>query len=500
MPVGILFGSMLTAGDETQPHHHPPDRGAELTRPLRLSRIAIATGAGLTIAMFVILGFGIGRDSDSSILHRELQSLEDPATPMDDRRIVGLNSSIRSALEREGLRAQQMIGRDVLVVRARPGAQAGRAVIRDLRTGKETQVIADDVVEIRQTAGHLVFVRPDGSLWAVRFDQRRNRIVGLPQKVNDSVSLTGSGSARIMQTSAGVFAYVRDGMRSLVTISRGGKLRPVTAERHLYSNPRYSPDGKRISVDFYDGQGRDIWTVDANGGTLERATFEGDAHDAAWTPDSKSITFTSFRLGMLGIYRSVPGVRGPPDSIFTADPLAYSGEWLKDGNGIVTVASDLSPQSRLDIVSIGNAGRGPIIPIIANQFDTRFPAVSPNGKWLAYVSNESGADEVYIRRLFGGDTPVRLSLRGGSEPVWSADGNEIFYRDLKSQYLIGASLRADSTLFLIDKRPLFPIADMVAGFTHANYDVSPDGQTFVMVRRSGEAKARVLVIAPRDER
>ena len=242
-------------------------------------------------------------------------------------------------------------------------------------------------------------------------------------------------------------------------------------------------------MDFYDRGGRDVWTVNAKSGATERATFQGDAHDAAWTPDSKSITYTSYRLGALGIYRARPGERNSVDSVFTTESLVYSGEWLKDGSAIVTVASDVAPQSRLDIVSIANSGRGPLVSIIANRFETRFPAVSPNGRWLAYVSNDTGADEVYIRALKGSAPPVRLSLWGGTEPVWSPDGKELFYRDIRSQDLIAASLSADSTLVLIDKRRLFPIGDMVPGFTHANYDVSPDGSTFVMIRRSiGEVK------------
>ena len=490
---------MLTVGDQTHPHAPAAaDRSAELTRPLRLGRLAIVTGIAVTAGMIGILGLGIGRDSDATIFRRELSSLEDPTTPIDERRIIGLKPSIRSALERDGLRAQQMIGRDVLVIRARPGADAGRAVIRNLRTGKETQVIADDVVEIRRTQGHLVFVRPDGTLWAAPFDERRNRIAAVPQKIDDSVSLTGTGSARMIQTSGGFLAYVKEGMRSLVLVSRGAKLRPLVPERRIYSNPRFSPDGNRIAVDFYDGDGRDVWTVDVNGGPMERATFQGDAHDAAWTPDSKSITYTSFRLGTLGIYRAQPGVRNSVDSLFTAGLLVYSGEWLKDGSAIVAVASDVAPQSRLDIVSIGNRGRGPVTPVIANRFETRFPVVSPNGKWLAYVSNDTGADEVYIRPLDGGAS-VRLSLWGGTEPVWSSDGRELFYRDVRSQYLMAASVRADSNLVLVDKRRLFPIEDMVPGFTHANYDVSPDGATFVMIRRSiGQVKLLNLSDLARD--
>jgi eukaryotic-like serine/threonine-protein kinase len=483
---------MLTVDDDIPPHEH---RSAELTRPFRLSRLAIVTGAFVTAGMFAMLGLGITRDSDASILQREIDA-RTSNIPDNQRLIGGMSKSVRSNLEEEGLRAQQMLYRSAIVIRPKPGAQAGRASIRDLRTGKETPIHAGEVVEIRQTAGHIVFVRPDGTLWAAPFDRSINEITAAPVKIADSVSLTGAGGAPLAVTASGSVAYVAEGQPSLALVSREGKLRNVSTERHIYSNPRFSPDGKRISVDFYDEQGRDVWTIATNGGRLTRATFLGDAHDASWTPDSQFISYTSFRLGALGVYRSRPGDRESPDSLFTAQPLAWSGEWLKDGRGLITVAADLATRSRLDIALIGNGGRGPLIPVLTSPFQTRFPAVSPNGLWVAYVSNESSVDEVYVRRMNGSGPAVRLTRGGGIEPVWRPDGKEIFYRDTRSQFLIGAAVRVDSTLGVIDRRPLFPVADMIAGFTHANYDISPDGMTFVMIRRSAESETRVLENLP----
>ena len=474
------------------PHEH---RSAELTSPFRVTRIAIITGAFVTAVMFATLGLGIDRDSDSSILQREIDA-RTSSVPGDHRMIGGMSKSVRADLEGEGLRAQQMLYRSAIVIRPKAGAQTGRASIRDLKTGRETPIYAGEVVEIRQTAGHIVFVRPDGTLWAAPFDRSINEITAAPVKIADSVSLTGAGSAPLAVTASGSVAYVAEGPPSLALVSREGKLRNVSTERHIYSNPRFSPDGNRISVDFYDEQGRDVWTIATNGGRLTRATFLGDAHDASWTPDSRFISYTSFRLGALGVYRSRPGERQSPDSLFTAQPLAWSGEWLKDGTGIITVAADLATRSRLDIALIAKGGRGPLMPVLASPFQTRFPAVSPNGMWLAYVSNESSVDEVYVRRLKGSGPAVRVTRGGGTEPVWSPDGKEIFYRDIRSQFLISAAVKADSSLIVIDRRPLFPIPDMIAGFTHANYDVSPDGLTFVMIRRPAESETRILENVP----
>lgn len=578
---------MLTIDDEPPLREH---RSAELTRPLRLSRIAIVSGIAVTGGMFAMLGLGIGPssiglspnapparvalrngdiwlsgaaalarqiaitpdgsavvylletedgesafayqqlDSEGPVIIRESESLTSPEISANGRQIIGMRPADensgrvgvrmpmrggtpspytknvdprQTALEAEGLRVQQMMDQKALVVSARPGAESGRAAMRDLETGKETPILSEGVVEMRYAAGHIVYVRPDGSLWSAPFDDKRNRITAAPVKVGSNVLLTGSGTAQLAVSANGNVAYIEEGLRSLAIVSRAGRLRNATPELRLYGNPRFSADGRRIAIDFYEGDGRDVWTVALADARLTRATFGGDGHDAAWTPDGQFLTYTSFRLGALGIYRSQPGSRNTPDSVFTDTRLVNSGEWLKDGSGIVTTAADLSPRSRLDIALVSNKGRGPLVPIVANRFETRFPSVSRDGRWLAYVSNESGSDEVYVRRLNAGDSSLRVSSRGGTEPVWSPDGKELFFRDAWSQYLIAASVRADSVLVLTGRRALFPIADMVAGFTRANYDISPDGQSFVMVRRRASNGIRLLQNLPailRDSR
>jgi len=181
----------------------------------------------------------------------------------------------------------------------------------------------------------------------------------------------------------------------------------------------------------------------------------------------------------------------------TAQPLAYSGDWLKDGSGIVTVASNLSHQSGLDIAFISDSGRGPIVPVLANQSETRSPAVSPDGQWLAYVSNVSGRDEVYVRPWNRDGTPWRISADGATEPVWNPDGSKLFYRETPTQFLMSASLLLSPNRVLVPVRQgLFPIGEMMPGFTHANFDISPDGQLLVMVMKSPPSSIKVLTNVP----
>ena len=124
-------------------------------------------------------------------------------------------------------------------------------------------------------------------------------------------------------------------------------------------------------------------------------------------------------------------------------------------------------------------------PIVATPYDEAYPALSPDGRWLAYVSNEANRPEVYLRALDGGAGKVLVSQSGGSEPVWSRDGHELFYRSLgpAEPQLIAARIETSPSLRVVSRTPLFPVTDFEAAVPHANYDVMPDGRSFVMVRQ-----------------
>jgi Tol biopolymer transport system component len=306
--------------------------------------------------------------------------------------------------------------------------------------------------------------------------------------------------------------YVRDDgtiaqeePRWLVFVSREGRLSNATSERRDFHAPRFSPDGRRVSVDFSDSDGRDVWIFSLDQGTLSRATFDRDAHDATWTRDGQHITYTSFRTGSLGIYMTRPGSRSMSDSLLANQSLTYTGTWLPDRSGLVTTANNLSPNSQSDIGFVANAGRGPIEPVLANRFSTEFPAVSPDGKWLAYTSTQSGDEQVYVRPWRREGDEVLVSRGAGTEPVWSRDGRRLYYRSKLRQDsdLIEATVTRGSSFRVTDQRVLFTMTDMVSEHPHANYDVSPDGETFVMIRRSPSTRIIVLQNLPaivRDER
>ena len=154
--------------------------------------------------------------------------------------------------------------------------------------------------------------------------------------------------------------------------------------------------------------------------------------------------------------------------------------------------------SRGDIAIIRNGGRGPVDPLVATRFEERYPAVSPDGRWLAYASDQSGTSDVYVRPLDRDGQEIRVSVAGGSEPMWGPDGRELFYREpvANAVMLTAATLAFAPALTVTARRQLFDVSQMSTTAPHSNYDVSPDGRTFAMVRQNPATRIMVLQNVP----
>ncbi|HEX6575934.1 MAG TPA: protein kinase [Gemmatimonadaceae bacterium] len=398
--------------------------------------------------------------------------------------------------ERPVYRFQQQLpgGKSALVIQAPHGTNGGPVFLADIASRTVLPLISETVVEIRYGAGIVAFVKQDGTLSAARFDVRKGELKDAPVQVATGVALTGSGLAQFAFSESGNLAYIPEEPRWLALVDRRGRMRYATSERRSFHSPRFSPDGKRISVDFSTESGRDVWILSLGDSTLSRATFARDGHDATWMPGGKYITYSSVANGQINVYRTTPGGSTHPDSLPPVPNLGYTGEWLSDGSGAITTISGTGAGANYDIGLISSGGNRPVRLLIADQFNTAYPAVSPDGKWLAFVSDRSGAQEVYVRPINGDADDVQVSSGGASEPVWSRDGQELFYRAMSSRGtdLVAAAVRTSPSFGVISRTALFPVSEMSPAVPHANYDISPDGQTFALVRRS--QSSRVVVI------
>jgi serine/threonine-protein kinase len=382
------------------------------------------------------------------------------------------------------------------------GTVSGPVMAMDLKTGATRKILDAQITEVRYAVGFLVYVMSDASLGAVAFDANNLTITGAPVTLATDVTLTGNGQAQFAVADNGTVVFVSEAGRSLVITDRAGVNQRMFEGRSNFHHPRFSPDGKKLAVDFTTADGRDVWVADLADGSMTRATIDRDGHDANWSPDGRSLTYNSFRAGDLGIYRVRPGTAAPAESLFASARLAYSGIWTADGAALVTIASSILPDSKTDIGILRNGGRGPLEPLIASRFDDQYPALSPDNQWLAYTSVLSGREEVYVRAFANDDNQVQVSLNGGSEPVWSRDGKEVYFRESAASGMGGgisltaATLTTTPALTVISRQPLFSALDIVSANPHTNYDVSPDGHSFAVVRANPSSTVIVIQNLP----
>jgi serine/threonine-protein kinase len=399
-----------------------------------------------------------------------------------------------------GVRMQQVLadGTRALTVMRGLGSASGPLALIDLGDGTEIGTLLPDVVEARYAAGYIVAVLNNGNLMAVAFDEATGTIAGAPVTVAAGVSLTGVGSAHFAVAGNGTVAYIPEEPRSLVFVDRSGAARDVIEERRNFHAPLFSPDGRRLVMDFNSADGRDVWTLDLAGGTLTRATFDRDGHDATWLPDGRSITYTSGKSGVLGTYNARPGTV-PAESLLASTTLGWTGEWLRDRSGIVTVGNSVREETQSDIILVENGGRGPVQPVVASRFDEQYPALSPDERWLAHTSDQSGRTEVYVRPFGREGDLVQVSQNGGNEPAWRDDGGELFYRGFTADgqpVMMAVTVRAADDFVVTAREALFPLTDYVGSAPHTNYDVSPDGRHFAMVRRSSSTRIMIIQNLP----
>jgi serine/threonine-protein kinase len=373
-------------------------------------------------------------------------------------------------------------------------SNSGPAGVRDLVSGAVTPLFDFPVVELRYAAGVLVYARPDNTLNAVPFDADRGTVSGDPVVLAEDVALTGAGVAQFALSDNGTVVYLPSFGRELMLMDRSGVGRRLTDQVLNYHSPRFSPDGRLIALDNTGTDGRDVWVFDREQQQLTRSSFDRDGHDPEWSHDGKHILYLSQRSGTLGVFRVRPGGGGKSDSLF-ADPFnGYTGIPIGGGDTLVTTGTDLNGMSGPDVALIHLGPPARIEPLFATPFTEGWPAPSPDGKWLAYTSDETGRQEIYIHPLSREGLKVQVSIDGGSEPVWSPNGRELFYRRPSggSAFLTAAAMQLGEEARVLGRTTLFDVSEYEPAQPHPNYDVTPDGESFVMLRRSPSSHLMVI--------
>ncbi|MBI2535514.1 MAG: PD40 domain-containing protein [Gemmatimonadetes bacterium] len=333
--------------------------------------------------------------------------------------------------------------------------------------------------------GFIVYGTVEQSLLAVPFDLKRLRVTGPLVAMLEGVTVKTGGAAELALSGSGNLVYLRGSARDrLVLVDRRGNVTPLTEELRGYGSPRFSPDGRSVAVRITDSGSEDIWIYGVESGTLSRITFEGNATYPAWFPDGKRVAFSSARDGRRSLYwRPADGSADAQVLVAVDRNELWETVWSPDGR--MLAIRGRNPNTRMDLWTAQlEAGQVPQ-PLLETPFMESSPALSPDGRWLAYVSDESGQPQIYVRPFPGSGGRWQVSTEGGQEPIWARSGRELLYRGAEG--IVSVRVGTSPAFSVEGREVLFPDPLLRLAF-HANWDVHPDGQRFLMRAPAGESR------------
>ena len=350
----------------------------------------------------------------------------------------------------------------------------------DLKNG-ETKILVEGGTDPRYVPGYLIFAR-ERTLYAQKFDEKRLEVSGLPVPVLDAVvTYAGTGLVQADVSSDGTLIYLpydaAMNARELVWVDRRGSVQPVSDQRRSYETPRLSPDNKQLLITVGESRAGDLWLLDVASDSWSRIATEAKTIYPLWSRDGKQFFYTNSASGFYNLY-SMPADGGSaPRRLTDTQHCPFSRSISPDGRMIL--AEVQYPLTGYDVWSFRTDG-GPEEPVLTGKGNEAEPDFSPDGRWFAYASNESGQFEVYIQRFPPSGRKWAVSQDGGQCPHWSHDGRELFFRNGGKLLVARVSTSPDLVIH--------PAQTLFEGNYARDYDVAADGQRFLMMRDSVRAK------------
>jgi eukaryotic-like serine/threonine-protein kinase len=372
-----------------------------------------------------------------------------------------------------------------------------RAVVQSLKTG-ERKMLLEGATDTRYVeTGHLLYGH-DATMLAVPFDVQRLEVKGGPAAVIEGVTESiPTGSMQFDVSRTGTVTFVPGtiaAQRTLVWVDRQGKEDMVPVVPRPFGNLRISPDGKRVAVEVTD-QEQAIWIWEFMRGTLTRLTFgRGSDSNPVWSPDGRRVLYSSMVDGERSVVWKAADGTGAAERLTRGAEAQNPRSITPDGKLlVVTIASKATG---LDLGLVSMEGQHDVQPLLHSSFDENLPEISPNGRWIAYMSSESGTNEIYVRPFPEVDKGRwQVSAGGGSRPRWSRDGRELYFSDSPGinagpSNMMATPIRADGSTFVWEKPvALFPRS------SYGNYDIAANGR-FLMVKfgRANQQQAQIVIV------
>ncbi|HEX8942734.1 MAG TPA: protein kinase [Gemmatimonadaceae bacterium] len=376
--------------------------------------------------------------------------------------------------------------------------EGARIGIASLATGTSTITNIASVCPLGVIEKQLVFATKDGLLMTGPLDARKGQITRNPVPVLDSLAVNPDGCVEAAISADGSLAYQHGlALSQVVSVDLRGSTQPLLATPRAYGNPRYSPDGRRVAVSIRAPAGTDLWILDVAAASLTRFTSDGASNSMPeWAPDGTRLLWVSNRGGSRSLWWQPADGRGSAELLLRlADREVTSGVLTRDARHMVYGASDPSnPDFGGDVWIRGLAsacvvsrGCDTVSRVVAgSRFFEGSPRPSPDGRWVAYTSLESGDMQVYVSAFPDFKAHFQVSTRRSMAPMWSPDSKTLYFitADSDVRELTAAKLRTTSG-FTVESRTALMRGPLSVAPSSASYDVSPDGTHLIVVQLVG---------------
>jgi serine/threonine-protein kinase len=474
-------------GATSQPFFSPDGKwiGYFCNSDRQLKKISINGGAPVTLCSVSTLMLGASWSTDNAIVYGQVPG---------DIMLVSANGGTPQSLIKTRSASSLFPhilpdGKSVLYTDSASPTQL-RVMVKSIESGQPRELFAGAAFGYLPT-GHIVYGLPDSNtLFAIPFDLHTMEVKGGPVPMIEGVmghgtqcAVSDSGTLIYLAGTSGVGAD----QLTLVWVDRNGKEEPITSGSG-YLFPRISPDGTKVALRALTAANPDIWIWDLARKTMTRLTFD-EASDvmSLWTPDGKRVAFRSDRGGKPSIYWKAADGTGADELLVSALGTNIGPRsWSADGKTLIFM--DFTG-TKTDVGAMSIEGDRAKKSLLSDKYNKVDPEISPDGRWMAYSSDESGRFEIYLRpypEVNGGKWQVSTS--GGDWPIWSRDGRELFYRS--GDAFMAVLVKTKPTISLETPKTMFRGTYAFSGTASiGNWDVSPDGKRFLVIKSPGSAGA-----------
>jgi eukaryotic-like serine/threonine-protein kinase len=350
-----------------------------------------------------------------------------------------------------------------------------------LDSNETSRLVIANTNAVYAQPGYLLFMR-ETTLMAQRFDATTLQLSGEPRPLAEQVNVTPIGFGSYSVSDDGVLVYLSGGGQSQLTwFDRNGKLLSSIGGTHYHSNLSLSPDEKRVAVAIWDAQtsNRDIWIIDPARTVSTRFTFNSaDDFLPLWSPDGANLFFVSDRNGFGNFYQKPTSGAANDEEVLKTDERKWSTDWSRDGQYIAFTSAN--PQTKLDLWVLPIAGDRKPISFLRTSFNEDGGRFSPDGRFIAYHSDESGPYEVYVQPFPASGAKWQISSGGGMQPRWRRDGKELFFMAPNKKLMAVDVNLANGTFAAGVPKILFQTNSLGYSGPRNSYECSGDGQRFLI--------------------